>query len=164
MSGVPPAAAVAQSRHSTHSQRITMPENSSVGLSRIHWDQARCSNCMSCVVVCAERHTGMSAPSRSRIRIRVGLFDGSVSADYCRQCRNAPCAAACPVGAISVDSRWRCWRVDDERCTGCGECVSACPYHAIEVDSLTGAAAKCDLCLGATWCLEICPTQALTLK
>jgi Fe-S-cluster-containing hydrogenase component 2 len=139
-----------------------MSKTSSGELSNLHWDQARCSNCMSCMVVCAERHTGTSAPSRSLIRIRVGLFDGSCSAEYCRQCPDAPCAAACPAQAISMDGQ--SWRVDDTLCIGCGECVDACPYQAIHLDPETEIAAKCDLCLGATRCIEICPTKALTLE
>ena len=136
---------------------------SAAKLTGLCWERTRCSNCMSCMIVCAERHTETSAPSRSLIRIRAGLFDGSNSAEYCRQCQDAACAAACPVQAISIDEQLRCWRVDDTLCVGCGECVDACPYHAIHLDAVTDVAAKCDLCLGATRCIEICPTGALTL-
>jgi carbon-monoxide dehydrogenase iron sulfur subunit len=141
-----------------------MSKTSSVELCRLHWEPTRCSNCLSCVVVCSERHTGTSTPSRSLIHIRVGLFDGSQSAEYCRQCDDAPCVAACAVEAIALDAERRFWRVDDAQCIACGECVDACPYHAIHLDVETGVAAKCDLCLGATRCIEICPTQALTLE
>jgi len=140
-----------------------MTQISSIKLSRPRWDQTLCSNCMSCMVVCAERHTGMSAPSRSLIRIHAGLFDGSNSSEYCRQCQDASCAAVCPTQAISIDEQLQFWRVDDTLCIGCGECVDACPYHAIHLDAVTDVAAKCDLCLGATRCVEICPTGALTL-
>lgn len=140
-----------------------MAEPVSDELSRLCWEQSRCSNCMSCIVVCAERHTGASAPARSRIRIYAGLFDGSVAAEYCRQCPDAPCAAACPVEAISIDAQHRIWRVDEGLCMGCGECVEACPYRAIHLDSQTSVAVKCDLCLGAARCVEICPTGALKL-
>ena len=127
------------------------------------WDQVLCSSCMSCVVVCAERHTGTSAPSRSHIRITLGTFDGQVSAEYCRQCVGAACAAACPVEAISFDDELHFWRVDVALCISCGDCVDACPFQAIRLDGVTGVAAKCDLCLGTVRCVEICPTQALIL-
>jgi len=141
-----------------------MAKTTSDGLLRLCWEQSRCSNCLSCVVVCAERHTGVSAPSRARIRMYVGLFDGSVIAEYCRQCPDAPCAAACPTEAISLDGQHHVWRVDEELCISCGECVEACPYHAIRLDIETDLAAKCDLCLGAARCVEVCPTGALTVE
>ncbi len=131
---------------------------------RIHWDKNKCTTCMSCVVVCAERHTGMSALSRSRIQIRVDLPGGDYTAEYCRQCKNAPCAAACPEEAIQFDERLRTWLVDEDVCTGCGQCIEACPFNAIQLDPTTGLAAKCDLCLGATRCVEICPANALVVK
>jgi Na+-translocating ferredoxin:NAD+ oxidoreductase subunit B len=41
------------------------------------------------------------------------------------------CAAACPLGAISV--RDGLATVSPERCTGCGECVGACPKGLISL-------------------------------
>ena len=131
---------------------------------RIHWDKGTCTNCMSCVVVCSERQTGMSAPSRARIRIPVDVLSGDYSAQYCRQCGNAPCATACPEEAIRFDRQLRAWLVDEELCTGCGECVEPCPFDAIWLGPVTGLAIKCDLCRGATWCVEACPTSSLTVR
>jgi Fe-S-cluster-containing hydrogenase component 2 len=131
---------------------------------QIDWDKAKCTNCMSCVVVCSERHTGMSAPSRSHIRILVDLFQGDYAAEYCRQCQAAPCAAACPTEAIRLDGQARAWRVDDSLCVACGACAEACAYRAIRLDPVTGLASKCDLCLGAWRCVEICPTAALSVR
>jgi Fe-S-cluster-containing hydrogenase component 2 len=85
-------------------------------------------------------------------------------AEYCRQCADAACAAACPTEAISFDDEFHYWRVDEALCIACGDCVDACPYQAIRLDAVTGVAAKCDLCLGAAHCVEICPTRALTLE
>jgi carbon-monoxide dehydrogenase iron sulfur subunit len=132
--------------------------------SRIDWDKAKCTNCMSCVVVCSERHTGTSAPSRSHIRIRVDLLKGDYAAEYCRQCQDAPCAAACPSEAIVFDGAVRAWRVDESLCVACGACVEACSYHAIILDPVTDLASKCDLCLGAWRCVETCAPNALSVK
>jgi len=130
----------------------------------IEWDAAKCSNCMSCVVVCAERHTGTSAPSRARIRILVDLLlNNEVTAHYCRQCADAPCAEVCPEESITFDETLRAWLVDSEKCIACGACVDACPYEAIVIDSVTGTATKCDLCGGLVRCVEICAPKALYL-
>jgi anaerobic carbon-monoxide dehydrogenase iron sulfur subunit len=130
----------------------------------VEWDRLLCSNCMSCEVVCSERHTGTSAPARARIRILVDLLvENEISATYCRQCEDAPCAEACPEEAISYDGQSRAWLVDEESCQACGACVDACPYDAIVVDAVTDKALKCDLCEGAVRCVEICPTGALVL-
>lgn len=132
----------------------------------IEWNVVKCSSCMSCMVVCSERHTGTSAPSRARIRILVDpMGKRDVAAQYCRQCcaERAPCAEVCPDQAISFDEQVRAWRVDETLCQACELCVDACEYGAIRVDRVTGVAAKCDLCLGAVRCVEICPTQALFL-
>lgn len=131
---------------------------------RLHWDERACNNCMSCAVVCSERHAGMSSPSRARVRIFVDPVSGEYSADYCRQCEDAPCAAACPVEALILDHGLHIWRVDEELCIGCGECAEACQYRAIVVDPVTNTAAKCDLCDGALRCVEICATGALTAE
>jgi len=130
----------------------------------IEWEKAKCSNCLSCMVVCAERHTGTSAPARAHIRILVDLLlDSDVSAQYCRQCVDAACAEACPEEAIAFDDTFRAWLVDEDKCMACGMCVDACPYEAIVIDPVTDVAAKCDLCRGAVRCVEICPTAALVL-
>jgi anaerobic carbon-monoxide dehydrogenase iron sulfur subunit len=130
----------------------------------IEWEKEKCSNCLSCVVVCSERHTGTSTPSRAHIRITVDLLlDNDISARYCRQCVDAACAEACPEDAIAFDETVRAWLVDEESCMTCGACVDACPYEAIVIDPVTDTAAKCDLCGGAVRCVEICPPGALWL-
>ena len=115
-----------------------MPGSSVVKPVRIAWDENRCTGCMSCVIVCSERHTGTSAPSRSRVEIRVDALGSDLAAKYCRQCKNAPCAEACPEKAIHYDDRIPAWVVDDESCTGCALCVDACPFEAIRMDPIRG--------------------------
>ena len=131
---------------------------------RIRWDKKACTGCLSCVVVCSERHFGMSAPSRARIQVLVDPLGGELDARWCRQCKNAECAEACPENAIEYDEELRAWLVDDELCIGCGLCVEACPFEAIRLDPFTDIAIKCDLCKGATRCVEICPANAISVR
>ena len=131
---------------------------------RIHWDRNLCTGCTLCVVVCSERHTGQSAPSRARIRVLIDPLGSDIGAKYCRQCKNAPCSEVCPNEAIRYDSEVRAWLVSDELCTGCGDCLEACPFEAIWLDVATGEAIKCDLCMGATRCVEVCPADALSVR
>ena len=130
----------------------------------ISWHRDLCTTCQSCMVVCSERHTGISSMTRSRIRVLPDPLGGDCTAEYCRQCKNAPCSEACPEGAIRFDDRIRVWLVEDDLCTGCGECVAACLFDAVKLDLVSGLASKCDLCMGAAWCVEVCPTNALTLR
>jgi len=131
---------------------------------RLHWDKDRCTGCLSCVIVCSERHTGMSAPARARIRVFVDILSADRTAHYCRQCANASCAAACPAEAIQWDEGLRVWVVAAGRCNGCGVCVETCRFGAIWLEPVTHLAIKCDLCLGAARCAQICPSGALSLR
>jgi ferredoxin len=48
------------------------------------------------------------------------------------RCDNSPFCPAkrvCPRGAIVPDGQ--AYRVDQEKCTGCGVCVRACPMGAV---------------------------------
>jgi Fe-S-cluster-containing hydrogenase component 2 len=141
-----------------------MSKTAPVRTTRIHWDKRTCTDCVSCVVVCAEDHTGTSAPSRSRIRILVDVLGADHDAEYCRQCGKAPCAGACPEDAIRFDDGLRIWLVDEDRCTGCGDCVEVCPFNAVHIDPIVGLATMCDLCLGAARCVAVCPTNALIVR
>jgi carbon-monoxide dehydrogenase iron sulfur subunit len=141
---------------------VVKAENKTV---RLHYDRDKCSGCLSCVIVCAERHTNAAAPNRARIRFDLDFFTGAHKAYYCRQCKKAPCAEACPKQAISLSEEYHAWLVDEALCDGCGSCVEACPFNATWLDpALDDRAIKCDLCLGETLCVEVCPVDALTLR
>jgi Fe-S-cluster-containing hydrogenase component 2 len=52
-------------------------------------------------------------------------------------------------------------RVDEERCTGCGDCLEACPNDAISLDGGRAVInlASCKVCQN---CIDVCPTGAIS--
>ena len=82
----------------------------------------------------------------------------------CRQCEPSPCAEACPVEAIALDTETNVWEIDGDACTGCEACAEACPYGMIVIDAdAHNIAKKCDLCQGSPQCIKACPRDALTI-
>ena len=128
---------------------------------RLHFDKERCSGCLSCVVFCSQTRSGTNGPSRSAIRVTIDDFGGENSALFCLQCGRAPCAKACPQGAIDhVEAGW--WEIDYDHCDGCGLCLEACPLDGISLDPVDALPIKCDLCRGEPLCVTVCPTKALS--
>ena len=135
-------------------------------------DLERCIGCKSCEVACKQEH-GLG-PGEYRNKV---LWLGDAAApglDFltlsCQHCDRPACLRACPVNpkAITKDPETGVVRVDEDRCTGCGECVIACPYGAMGYDGQGHHAVKCDLCgdrRGAgktTACASVCPGHAIT--
>ena len=52
------------------------------------------------------------------------------------------------------------FKVDKEKCVGCGDCVKVCPAQAI---SIVGGKAKinADKCVDCGRCAQVCPQKAL---
>lgn len=123
----------------------------------------KCTGCRICEHFCSFHHEGAVWPRRSRIAILADSDDGPFVPNVCRQCEDAPCAAACPEEAIVLVERTGAWVVDVEVCSGCGICVGACPYGAIVVDEQLGVSLKCDLCGGEPECAAMCPSGAIVL-
>lgn len=55
-------------------------------------------------------------------------------------------------------------RIDEEKCTGCGNCISPCAEGAIKIVNGKAKIIKEELCDGAGFCIGTCPTGALTLE
>jgi carbon-monoxide dehydrogenase iron sulfur subunit len=124
-------------------------------------EAGKCTGCRICVSFCSFHHEKVIWPGRSRIAILAESDEGPFVPNVCRQCEDAPCAAACPVEAIALNERTGAWVVDVEECIGCGDCVEACPYEVTFVDEELGVSLKCDLCSGQPECVAMCPTGAV---
>ena len=122
-------------------------------------DAERCIGCRACEIACALAHAacgedpGRAAEAGAAFAPRLTVVrDGGLAVPVqCRQCEAAPCAAACPTGALYSDGR--SVAVDTAACTGCKACLAACPGGAMDMLPLAAlpgrlVAGKCDLCAG----------------
>ena len=125
-----------------------------------------------------------SAKERGKVakpRLVVIHTESGSMPNQCRHCEDAPCAKACPTGALFFDPKNHRIGVNEDNCIGCKSCVMACPFGAVSVattqvpvlmgDVRVGSQTKsfvlkCDLCVdrpGGPACAEACPTKGLTL-
>ncbi|MBI4806230.1 MAG: 4Fe-4S dicluster domain-containing protein [Desulfovibrio sp.] len=143
----------------------------------------KCIGCKKCEIACVSAHINLPFKEAKKrglptiSRIKVVKVDNVRYPIQCRHCEDAPCAHACPFGAIQqLDGLVS---VSETLCVGCKMCVMACPFGAIEVGvegetaftgrTNSGSAKKCDMC--QAWradtgkevcaCVEACPKQAL---
>lgn len=89
----------------------------------------KCTGCCIYENFCSFRHKGAIWPARARIAIVAQNDDGPFIPTVCRQCDDAPCAVACPAGAVTHDESSGAWMADMEECIGCVSCVDACPTN-----------------------------------
>ena len=55
-------------------------------------------------------------------------------------------------------------RIDEDKCTGCGQCVTACAEAAIEIVDGKAKVVKESYCDGLGACLGTCPEDAITIE
>ena len=124
-------------------------------------ESAACTGCRICETFCSLCHEKAVWPDKARIRILYQDDAGPFFPMVCQQCSDTPCAAACPVEAISVDSRTGAVLVDHEECLFCGDCARACPFEAVFLDEERGQTLICDLCGGEPRCIPACPKDVI---
>lgn len=135
-------------------------------------DLERCTGCKSCEAACKQEHRLGPGEYRNKVVWASALEEAGLAflTLTCQHCERPACLRACPVNpkAITKDALTGIVRVDESRCTGCGECVIACPYSAMGYDAKGHHAVKCDLCVerraegeATTACASVCPTQAI---
>ena len=120
-----------------------------------------CSGCRACEVVCVAHHEGRFGTARARIRVTKIEPLGLDHPHVCRLCRPAPCAGACPTGALVRDGSTGAILLHAGECIGCSACVDACPFGAASLHPDTGVALICDLCQGDPACVKRCATGAI---
>jgi anaerobic carbon-monoxide dehydrogenase iron sulfur subunit len=129
--------------------------------SRLFTNPDACTGCLNCMAACSQHHFGVAAPSESAIYIEISPFSGVNRPVYCRQCRDAPCAAVCPQNAIHLVESTGAWCIDRDSCVRCGTCVPACPFSAMIWRADAGDPFKCNLCGGEPVCVAACHFSAL---
>ena len=124
-------------------------------------DPELCTGCRTCELFCATYHSGSTNPLRARIRI-VKFYDGMVNIPMiCRHCEDAPCAKACPKGAIYRNEETNAVLINYNLCIGCKTCMQVCPFGAISFDERENKVFKCNLCEGDPLCVQVCDTKAV---
>jgi ferredoxin len=54
-------------------------------------------------------------------------------------------------------------KVDEAKCTGCGDCVDTCPTEALKVEDAK-VKVNADECSDCAACIDACPESALELE
>jgi len=145
-------------------------------------DLKKCQGCGTCMMACALAHSGTASYSLSRIQIQQDSFadwPDDVSMAICRQCRDAPCVAVCPVRPIRANKpnakRGNVRMIDQNLCIGCKICLTRCPFtpSRIQWNFELQKSQKCDLCVdtpymeekggpgGTQACVKVCPVNAI---
>ncbi|MGB7758042.1 MAG: 4Fe-4S dicluster domain-containing protein [Salinisphaera sp.] len=133
-------------------------------------DQTTCIGCHACTTACKSENDVPVGVSRTYVKsVDVGDFPDARRAfqvTRCNQCMDAPCAEACPTGAMHkrpdgiVD-------FNKDICIGCKGCIAACPYDAIFINPEDHSAEKCNFCSHRIdsglepACVTVCPTQSI---
>jgi anaerobic carbon-monoxide dehydrogenase iron sulfur subunit len=124
-----------------------------------------CTGCRACTIVCALVHEQDLELNRARIHVEKNMPELGrpvFKPRFCRNCRNARCITACPLGVLREDAAGRVVVSDATACDGCGRCVTACPFDAIWVEPGAANPLKCDLCDDDPQCVRYCSVGALS--
>ena len=92
-------------------------------------DLERCTGCKSCEAACKTEHRLGPGEYRNKVVWASALEEAGLAflTLTCQHCERPACLRVCPVNpkAIAKDPVTGIVRIDESRCTGCGECVIA---------------------------------------
>jgi formate dehydrogenase iron-sulfur subunit len=140
----------------------------------IHFDAGNCIGCRLCVEACKDwnelpRGNQFTINDTTWITMEPPVMDGLASVwgrNSCMHCEYPPCAAVCPVEAITKYAEGPVV-IDQSVCIGCKYCVYACPWGVISTNQVTHKATKCTMCSDRVadslqpFCVSACPANAL---
>lgn len=137
--------------------------------------QTRCTGCRACEIACMDQHdmdVELGESSLRQVRCVEHALSSGAKIDYisvgCRHCRNAPCVAGCPSGALSQIGDGPVL-ADPVECVGCRNCSNVCEFGVPRYDR-NGKIHKCSLCWERVEsgllpaCVRACPTRALSFE
>lgn len=90
-------------------------------------DPNRCIGCYTCMTACVVNHQKVGLQAYPRLLL-THTPTGTMPIQ-CRHCEDAPCAAVCPVKAITFTGQ--SVHLNESLCIGCKMCSLACPFGAI---------------------------------
>ena len=123
-------------------------------------DVERCVGCMSCVFACSRRF-GDGGVAKSAIWVgSIGGVERGYKVIVCRACKDPPCAAVCPTGALKPMKDGGVI-LNPNKCIGCKQCVEACPIGAVMWDEET---MKPIICTQCGYCADFCSHGVLAVE
>jgi len=132
---------------------------------------ATCERCSKCLMACPH-------DSIRRLGFEFRESEGTPaiipSETPCYLCKDLPCVAACPSGALNLVDRAQAQmalaRIDYKKCYAangqpCDYCAARCPLgaEAIEMDASSTPVIRSPGCTGCGVCAYLCPADAIGL-
>ncbi len=130
-----------------------------------------CGQCSMCLEACPH-------DSIKRLGFEFGAAEGTPAIipgeTPCYLCKDLPCAAACPSGALQfidrAHARMAVAKIDYAKCYAangqpCDYCTARCPLgaQAIEMDESSHPRIRLPRCTGCAVCAYLCPADAIRL-